>query len=208
MTTTTSTFAAAALATIKTFLADSNADAGLASAMKYDGWRIAEVRAYADRVQALRAAGFTAAIAPRTVDAAEQQVAAERAAAEASKASKATTEPRAGRSQANERAVELMLALGIVDAAAFTACTGKNAKTYLCASGWTTAINGGQPATWNPIFTACVRMGVQAAFAKLNGEAQLVLCKLTDEAAEAQRAELAQGTAQYAAQKADRKAAA
>jgi hypothetical protein len=77
------TFATAALSDIKSFLAANTAEAGLASAMKFDGWKVADVRAYADRVQALRDAGFTAAITPRTVAAAEQQVADECAAAEA-----------------------------------------------------------------------------------------------------------------------------
>jgi len=88
---TTTTFAAASLATIKSFLSDNAAEAGLASAMKFDGWRISDVRAYAERVQALREAGYTAAIAPRTVDAAEQQVADERAAEAARVAAEAAT---------------------------------------------------------------------------------------------------------------------
>ena len=77
------TFATAALTDIKSFLAANNAEAGLASAMKFDGWKVADVRSYADRVQALREAGYTVAITPRTVVAAEQQVADERTAAEA-----------------------------------------------------------------------------------------------------------------------------
>jgi hypothetical protein len=80
---TTTTFATASLADIRSFLAANNAEAGLASVMKFDGWKMADARGYADRVQALREAGFTAAITPRTVAAAEQQVADERAAAEA-----------------------------------------------------------------------------------------------------------------------------
>ena len=88
---TTTTFAAASLATIKSFLSDNAAEAGLASAMKFDGWRISDVRAYAERVQALREAGYTAAIAPRTVDAAEQQVADERATEAARVAAEAAT---------------------------------------------------------------------------------------------------------------------
>jgi len=88
---TTTTFATASLATIKSFLTENAAEAGLASAMKFDGWRISDVRAYAERVQALREAGYTAAIAPRTVDAAEQQVADERAAEAARVADEAAT---------------------------------------------------------------------------------------------------------------------
>jgi hypothetical protein len=76
----TTTFATAALSDIKSFLAANAADAGLASAMKFDGWKMADVREYADRVQALREAGYTAAITPRTVAAAEQQLVADVAA--------------------------------------------------------------------------------------------------------------------------------
>lgn len=76
---TTTTFATANLAALKSFLVSADAYVGVSSAMKFDGWRITDVRAYAERVQALREAGYTAAIAPRTVDAAEQQVAAEAA---------------------------------------------------------------------------------------------------------------------------------
>lgn len=79
------TFATAALSDIKSFLAANAADAGLASAMKYDGWKVADVRTYAEQVQALRDAGYTAAITPRTVAAATQQLADERAAAEAAR---------------------------------------------------------------------------------------------------------------------------
>jgi hypothetical protein len=85
MSTTTNTFAAATLATVKSFLVAAEAYVGVPSAMKFDGWRITEVRAYAERVQVLRDGGFTGNIAPSIIDAAEQQVADDLAAAEAAR---------------------------------------------------------------------------------------------------------------------------
>lgn len=92
-TTIATTFATASLAEIKSFLAANDAAAGLASAMKFDGWKMAEVRSYADRVQALRAAGCTSTITPSTVVVVEQQLADDRAAAEAAEQAPAPAAP-------------------------------------------------------------------------------------------------------------------
>lgn len=79
-------FTNATLAALKSFLVANAADAGLASAMKFKSWKIADVRTYAEQVQALRDAGYVGDIAPYTVEAAIQQVANERAADEAAAA--------------------------------------------------------------------------------------------------------------------------
>jgi hypothetical protein len=81
----TTDLATVTVSALKTFLADNAADVGVASFLRFEGWKANDLRAYAVRVQALREAGFTAAITPRTVAAAEQQVADERAAAEAAR---------------------------------------------------------------------------------------------------------------------------
>jgi hypothetical protein len=81
----TTDLATVTVSALKTFLADNAADVGVASVLRFEGWKAADLRAYAVRVQALREAGFTAAITPRTVAAALQALADERAAAEAAR---------------------------------------------------------------------------------------------------------------------------
>lgn len=84
-TTTTITFATANFAALKSFLKSADAYVGVSSAMKFEGWSITDVRAYAERVQAVRAAGFDRALVPNSIQNAELRVAGERAAAEAAR---------------------------------------------------------------------------------------------------------------------------
>lgn len=130
-TTIATTFVTASLAEIKSFLAANDAAAGLASAMKFDGWKMAEVRSYADRVQALRAAGCTSPITPSTVVAVEQQLADDRAAAEAAEAAKQAPAPAAPVDVLFEALAELSAAdlLAQVEAQVAMAAKGKAKRT-------------------------------------------------------------------------------
>jgi len=76
---TVSTIATATTEDIKFALTSMNAIAGVPSAMRFDGWKKADLAIYADRVKALRDAGYEAPVTPNTITAAEQQLEADRA---------------------------------------------------------------------------------------------------------------------------------
>jgi hypothetical protein len=146
-------FTNATLATIKSFLITNAADAGLASAMKFDGWNVSAVRTYAEQVQALRDAGYTAAITPRTVAAATQQVADERAAADAARAAAEAT------------AAELMALVNEQVAAATTPRAKREHKTVNPSKGKVASLaalcNGAEEVYMNEEIALAAGLGVR-----------------------------------------------
>ena len=111
-------------------------------------------------------------------------------AVEPAKARKASS-----RQARNDAQVQALLAVGTVTMDAWIAVTGKTAAHYMAASAWTAGEDKGQPATWNPYYMACVRLGIAVTRAKVDGVAQLTLSKLAPAEADAQRASLQAGRA-------------
>lgn len=107
---------------------------------------------------------------------------------------------RAKTQEANDENARMLLAMGTADRETFAAITGKGLSVYWRPSAWITGVDGRQPAYWNPIFSACVRLGIGCEFVRdSNGVATVTFSELSEEQAEAQRNEIREANKSYRA---------
>lgn len=118
-----------------------------------------------------------------------------------------TGSKRATKQAENDEIAKILLAMGTVDRNTYAAITGKGLSVYWRPSAWITGSDGRQPAYWNPVFAACVRLGIACEFARdEDGNASVTFTDLPKEWAEAQRDELTENNKKYRAKLRARKA--
>jgi hypothetical protein len=118
-----------------------------------------------------------------------------------------TGSKRATKQAENDEIAKILLAMGAVDRNTYAAITGKGLSVYWRPSAWITGSDGRQPAYWNPVFAACVRLGIACEFVRdEDGNASVTFTELPEAWAEAQRDELIENNKQYRAKLRARKA--
>lgn len=118
-----------------------------------------------------------------------------------------TGSKRAKKQAENDEITQILLAMGTVDPNTFAAITGKGLSVYWRPSAWITGSDGRQPAFWNPVFAACVRLGIACEFVRdEDGNASVTFTELPEAWAEAQRDEMTENNKKYRAKLRARKA--
>jgi hypothetical protein len=113
---------------------------------------------------------------------------------------------RAQKQAENDEIARTLLAMGTVDPNMFEAITGKGLSVYWRPSAWITGSDGRQPAYWNPVFAACVRLGIRAEFSRDENGPTVTFTEMPEKWAEAQRQEMVENNARYRAKLRARKA--